>query len=383
MTLPSGSCYSVGAGGHISGGGYGMLSRLYGLTVDWLDEVEVVTVRNGRAELVRAGRESASAEERELFWAHLGGGGGNFGVISKFFFNRLPTAPGSAWLATLAWDWADLLQHEDLFAQLIRSFGRFFRDHSEPGTRFSPLFAILHLRRVAGKQIVLTVQHADEDRGPLDEFIEAIEYGIDQCRVPSVAPTASIAGHHLIQSHSQARKMPWLEITQTENTSGANQRGKYKSAYMINEFPDEQIATLWKWLTISSDAYPDNPLALLQIDSYGGTVNAVAPDATAIPQRSSIMKLQYQTYWAEAADDAPNLAWIRDFYAAMYGPSGPVPDGHDGGVMDGCYINYCDSDLENWAWLYFKDNYARLQQVKAYWDPNNVFHHAQSIRPPD
>ena len=50
----------------------------------------------------------------------------------------------------------------------------------------------------------------------------------------------------------------------------------------------------------------------------------MASDATAVPQRSSIMKLQYQTYWADRSGDEPNLDWIREFYEAMYGAGGPV-----------------------------------------------------------
>src|SRR4029077_766524 len=84
VTLPAGSCYSVGAGGHICGGGYGLLSRLHGLTGGWLHGVEVVCVNKDRkACLVRATRDSESQEEQDLFWAHTGGGGGNFGVITK------------------------------------------------------------------------------------------------------------------------------------------------------------------------------------------------------------------------------------------------------------------------------------------------------------
>jgi hypothetical protein len=61
----------------------------------------------------------------------------------------------------------------------------------------------------------------------------------------------------------------------------------------------------------------------------------------------------------------------------MYGNDGPVPDD----VVDGCYVNYCDSDLGNWSDLYYKQNYPRLQQAKATWDRNNIFNHAQSIQP--
>jgi hypothetical protein len=131
---------------------------------------------------------------------------------------------------------------------------------------------------------------------------------------------------------------------------------------------------MWQQLTEPSNP---NPSALLQIDSYGCQVNAVAPDATSVPQRSSIMKLQYQTYWTDEADDDANLEWIRSFYTAMYGESGPVPDD----TVDGCYVNYPDVDLENWQELYYKDNYPRLQQVKRTWDQLNIFNHRQSIEP--
>ncbi|MGI8405403.1 MAG: BBE domain-containing protein, partial [Thermomicrobiales bacterium] len=62
---------------------------------------------------------------------------------------------------------------------------------------------------------------------------------------------------------------------------------------------------------------------------------------------------------------------------AMYGERGPVPDK----VVDGCYVNYPDADLEDWQHLYYKDNYARLQIAKHRWDPRNIFNHRQSIEP--
>jgi FAD/FMN-containing dehydrogenase len=84
--LPSGSCYSVGLGGHICGGGYGLLSRMNGLTVDWLTGVELVVKddKDKPARTVYVSKESTGAEN-DLFWAQCGGGGGNFGVITKYY----------------------------------------------------------------------------------------------------------------------------------------------------------------------------------------------------------------------------------------------------------------------------------------------------------
>jgi hypothetical protein len=143
---------------------------------------------------------------------------------------------------------------------------------------------------------------------------------------------------------------------------------------MIGNFTTGECQTIWESLRESTFK---NTQALLQVDSYGGRINAVTPDQTAIPQRSSAMKLQYQTYWAHQNDDEANLRWIRDFYTAMYGSDGPVPDGR----LDGCYVNYPDVDLPNWETLYYKENYPKLRQVKKRWDPLNIFNHAQSIEP--
>jgi FAD/FMN-containing dehydrogenase len=377
VTLPAGSCYSVGAGGHICGGGYGLLSRRDGLTVDWLHGVEVVCVdQDRRARLVTVTKDSPTAAEQDLFWAHTGGGGGNFGVITKYLFRELPRAPSEAWLASIAWEWSDLIAHQDLFFQLLDNYGRFFERNSAPGSPYSDLFSLLHLTRQAAGQVVLTVQNAGSDRRPLDDFLAAMESGVDKARMRSVAPRVAVGWHHYIPATTSARRMPWLEATQALNGSGANQRGKYKSAYMKAAFPTAQMDAIWKWLTIENDRYPANGQALLQVDSYGCRINAVAPDATAVPQRSSILKLQYQTYWTEPEQDRANLDWIGDFYEEMYGPAGPRPDA----VVDGCYVNYCDSDLVDWQHLYYKENYPRLQKAKREWDPHDVFHHQQSVQ---
>ena len=153
-------------------------------------------------------------------------------------------------------------------------------------------------------------------------------------------------------------------------------RAKYKSAYMIEPFPEEHSEVMWEYFAKPSIVLSS---AMVGIDGYGCQINAVDPAATAVAQRSSILKLQYQAYWTDPSEDDANLEWIRSFYTALYGDQGPMPDS----TMDGCYVNYPDVDLVNWPELYYKDGYARLQRVKARWDPLDIFNYSQSIRLPD
>jgi FAD/FMN-containing dehydrogenase len=173
VTIPGGSCYSVGAGGHVCGGGYGFLSRKVGLTVDHLVAVEVVCVdAHGTASLVVARCDDVDPAKRELFWAHTGGGGGNFGIVTRYWFSAdLPPAPRDAYLSSLAWNWSDIDKAQ--FARLLRNYGTFFAEHSAPGDPYNDLFAILHLTQnaSASAQIVLTTQYVGDDPRLLDAFL--------------------------------------------------------------------------------------------------------------------------------------------------------------------------------------------------------------------
>lgn len=372
-TLPGGSCYSVGAGGHLTGGGYGLLSRLHGVTSDHLAAVELVRVNGkGEAELLTVRSDSSDPVEQDMFWAHTGGGGGNFGIVTRFWFKVVST-PEVAWLSTLAWNWKDL-RSEDEFADLIKRYGEWHAANSAPKSEFAPLFALLALKQKTAEdsQIVLTIQVAEDNRKLLEEFETAMGMNMPASTL-QVAPV----GHYGIASPSgEARSLPWLFATQALNGVGKNEYGKYKSAYMKRAFPQAQIETMWKYL--HDEPNPTAAEALVQVDSYGCQINAVPEEETAVAQRSSVMKLQYQTYWTNPEHEAANLDWIRSFYEEMYGPEGPMPDD----TMDGCFVNYPDADLKNWQHLYYKGNYPRLQKAKAACDPHNVFHHQQSIELP-
>jgi FAD/FMN-containing dehydrogenase len=371
VTIPGGSCYSVGVGGHVTGGGYGLLSRLYGLTVDYLRAVEVVTVNaRGEAEARFVELGSSDPELDTIAWAHTGGGGGNFGIVTNFVFEGLPAAPEQVLLSSLAWKWSEL-ENEKKFEGLIQRFGEFFAEHSDPGSEYAGLFSLLHLTQAtsAESQIVLTTQLVGDEVELLEEFFKAIGAGLPR-------PTAQSApvGHHSVAGPTGSwRSLQWLWATQALNGETPNLRGKYKSAYMNKPFPAAQIGAMWEYLREKPNEKAAQ--ALLQVDSYGCKVNQVEPEKTAVAQRSSILKLQFQTYWVDWEEDEANLAWIRGFYDAMYGEGGPHPDG----TMDGCFINYPDVDLEDWQYLYYKDNYQRLREAKSAADPLDVFRHAQSI----
>jgi berberine-like enzyme len=98
---------------------------------------------------------------------------------------------------------------------------------------------------------------------------------------------------------------------------------------------------------------------------------------------------EFETFWSSAADDAVNVDWLRDLYGQAFAGKGGYPVRND--RVDGCYINNPYMDITDpaynksgvgWPELYFGENYARLQHVKARWDPTDFFRHRQSVRLP-
>jgi FAD/FMN-containing dehydrogenase len=387
VVIPAGYCYSVGVGGHVSGGGFGLLGRRNGLTVDHLYAVEIVTVdSSGTAKLVVATRETADPN-RELWWAHTGGGGGNFGVITRYWFRSagsdgsdpataLPKPPAQVLLSTVSLPWSKLTQAD--FTRLVDNYGAWYEANSAPTSAYTALGSYLILNHQANgavsilTQVDATVSNA---QGLLNDFLAAVTNGVSA--TPSPLPAA--------------RTLPWLRATRMLGTSSPvltnpTLRGDHKSACMRKRFPADQIATLYKYL---NSADYTNPNANVVLHPYGGKIAAVQDSDTATAHRSTIFKVLLQTFWTDQADDAKNLAWTRGFYGALYAATGGVPVPND--VTDGCYVNYADSDISDpaynlssvaWSRLYYKDNYPRLQQVKAKWDPKNIFRHSQSVQLP-
>ena len=365
LTIPAGSCYTVGSGGHISGGGYGLLSRLHGLTVDWLSAVEIVTVdAKGKVQQRCVDR----SQDADLFRACRGAGGGNFGVITGFLCDKLPKAPKEVVSGGISFDWATL--SEQRFVDLLQKFGDYWATRGRDEDTWG-LFAILDMSHATAGGMHLGFQFCNPD---------------GTCRDLSVL-------HEFLArfpEHPKFDRRLWLDATIEDSGGGGSERAKYKSAYMKANFTTTEAKCIYKHLkrTIPGVGLRGSVLA---VDSYGGAINRPNLLAeTTSSQRDSIMKLQFQSYWNNPKEDAGHLAWMRDFYTDLYSSENvPAPYAgtpYPGPRYQGCYINYPDKDMlayPFWPQLYYGDGdlYPFLQDVKQKYDPHNIFHHAMSVRP--
>ncbi|QDY79922.1 FAD-binding oxidoreductase [Streptomyces qinzhouensis] len=380
VTVPGGYCPDVGIGGHVPGGAYGPLCRLHGLLSDHLYAVETVVVdRAGRARAVVAGREPGDPA-RDLWWAHTGGGGGTFGIATRYWFRSpgttaatpperlLPVPPATALTFSARWHWSAL--DEAAFVRLADNYGRWAERNAAPGSPAAALYAELSLehRNAGGGPFLFGQVTAD---GPAAERLLS---GLVTAVSEGTARPASIT----------SRRIPWL--TAALRGSGENAIGdlriKVKSGYLRRRFTDRQLAAVHHHLTRKDTAVYGS----VALCTYGGRINTIAPDATAAAQRDSVLKLLYLAAWSDPADDAAHLDWIRALYRDVYADTGGVPA--PGGDSDGAFINYADADLADpalntsgidWQTLYFKGNAAALRRVKARWDPLGVFRHALSV----
>ena len=216
----------------------------------------------------------------------------------------------------------------------------------------------------------MTTTRTEADR-LLDEHLAAINDGVG-----------------LAYTHDRNRKS-WLAhaLDPAPGLAGVNLEHavfKLKDALLRKRYTDRQIEVAYHHLTRT-----DHNVGLSWgMATYGGKVNTMAPDATACAQRDSILTTSVTAGWEDPEDEDITLAWVRRFYRDLFADSGGVPIPAE--VSSGASINHPDIDLADpewntsgvpWHTMYYRGNYPRLQQVKARWDPLNIFHHALSVRP--
>ncbi|MEP6986921.1 MAG: FAD-binding protein [Chloroflexota bacterium] len=380
VTVPAGISPDIGVGGHIVGGAFGYLNRQLGLAADYLYAVEVVFVdASGSAQSVIATRE-ASDPNRELWWGHTGGGGGNFGIVTRYWFRSteakgsdptelLPKAPDSALRFKATWDWEAI--GEAGFKRLLRHYGEWCEANSSADSPNAKLYSTIFFPRKSPGKIELTgvITAGNDSERLLKAHLEAINEGVGATYTLESDQTTWL----------KFALYPFPDLVDKGSVGGIF---KLKDAFLRKRLTDKQIDVVYHYLS-SSDYMVGGGFGMT---TYGGKTNTIAPDVTASAQRESIITLSCSTGWAKPEDEVPSLTWVREFYRDLFGETGgvPVPNEYSNGAL----INHPDVDLADptwntsgvpWSTIYYKNNYPRLQAVKARWDPLNIFHHALSI----
>ncbi len=329
LALQAGSCPTVGISGHILGGGHGLLARSHGLTCDSLRQLTIV---DAQARTLQAD----ATREPDLFWACRGGGGGSFGIATQFVMNVFPLAN------TLVFGVSWTLSQSDA-ARMFAAW-QAWAPHA-PSTITSIMkVGPAGTGKISMRCIGQSVGSEAELRANLQPLLQ-----LDAPSRPLTVQTLAFLDAVKHFAGTLAYESVFM---------------KAKSDYVLSPLGADAIHAMLAAVA----ALPAGAIALL-CDAYGGKIADVAADATAFPRRAGTQFcIQYYTSWQHAADTPTHLANVATVYAATR----PYMPGAS-------YVNYCDLDLPDFANAYWGQNLARLIAVKKAYDPDNLFHHAQSV----
>jgi hypothetical protein len=343
VTVPAGTCPTVGIAGLALGGGIGFAARRFGLTCDNLVEATIVTA-DGQTVVCNAN------EHADLYWACRGGGGGNFGIVTRLVFRTHPVDRVATY--TMQWPWAD--------ARRVVQAWQTFAPHAPDG-----LFCVLNLSAVGGGSPQIT--SAGQFFGSREQ-LESLIRPLVNAGTPTRVTVTS-------RTYMEAVRL-WAGCTGTVAECHLQPQGqlgrarfKGKSDYANRPLSQRGIATLVAQIESRAAGGPGSGIVLL--DSSGGAINRIGKAATAFVHRDGLFSLQYLSYWnvsAPASVVGANLNFLRRFRRAMR----PYVSGF-------AYQNYIDPELANWRHAYYGSNFSRLVAVKRRYDPRNVFRFRQSI----
>jgi FAD/FMN-containing dehydrogenase len=334
LVCPVGVVGHTGVGGLTLGGGMGRLQRHFGLTIDNLRAVELVTA-DGRS--VRA----SESEEPDLFWG-IRGAGANFGVVTAFEFDLHPFGP---------------LLHRGLQiypASAIHKVWSMLRDFAVVAP--DELVLILTIARavpeaeypesVAGQPIVIVSYNHSGD---------AASVGRDTAPLHSGPEAAA----------SSDTSQPYLEVqTSNDLAMGWGRRGYIKGAY-ANDFRPEALDALVE----HAAGGPDE--GSFAITVQGGAMGRVPDDTMAFTGRDARFEMSAITDWDDPAEDQMQSNWVRQAMAIV------EPD-----AATGRYANeISESGPEETRAIYGDSKLARLTALKRAWDPDNAFHLNHNIAP--
>jgi len=333
LATTGGIISTTGVGGLTLGGGIGYLARGHGLSLDNLVSAQVVTAE-GRSVT------ASETENEDLFWA-LRGGGGNFGVVTEFEFRLHPVAEIYG---------GPLFFEKEHAGDVLRFYREFIQDAPEefggfPAWQIAPPLPFIPEDRHGDTFLAFVACWA----GPVEEG-ESILKGLRD-----VAPVAA--------EHVGA--MPYAALNSAFDGLYPPGLQHYWKANFVTELTDEAI-----------DAHLEHGPSVPTVNStmhiypINGACQRVAGDATAFAYRDATFATVIVGAWPDPADNEANTKWVRDYYEAT------APLSEEGG-----YVNFMAGDDQERIRANYKGNYDRLVDVKRKYDPDNLFHLNQNIKP--
>jgi FAD/FMN-containing dehydrogenase len=334
LAVPSGINSTTGVAGLTLGGGFGWLSRKYGLTIDNLISVQIVTA-NG--ELLTA----SERENADLFWA-VRGGGGNFGIITSFEFKA--QAIGNEVLS-------------GLIVHPLAAAGDVLRFYREFTAKAPDELAVWFVMRKApplpflpeswhGKEILALAACYCGDQATGEKLL-----------APLRAFGQKIAD--VIQPHPYTA---WQSVLDPLLTPGMR---NYWKSHEFLDLPDRLIDVLIDFAGRLPD--PQTEIAFAQL---GGAISRVPTTNTAYSHREAKYLINVHGRWDDRAKDNQCIAWARDLFKAC----APFSTG-------AVYVNFLTQDEEDRVRLAYGANFDRLASLKKKYDPANFFRLNQNIRP--
>lgn len=335
LATPVGINSTTGVAGLTLGGGFGWISRKFGMSVDNLLSADVVTADG---ELRRA----SENENADLFWA-IRGGGGNFGVVTSFEFKLHPVGPEVL---------SGLVFHPQSAApELLPKWRRFVAEAPDELTCWVVLRQAPPLPFLA------------EDVHGTDVLIFAACYVGDMAEGERALAPLRGYGKPIADVIAPHPFVGWQTAFDPLLTPGAR---NYWKSHDFTDIGEAAAGTILEY----AGRLP-SPECEIFIGHLGAAVNRVAVDATAYPHRDSEFILNVHTRWQDAAQDEQCVQWARDFFKATE----PYATG-------GVYVNFLtEEETGRVASGAYGPNYARLAAIKAKYDPANMFRMNQNIRP--
>ena len=328
LAVTGGVVSSTGIAGLTLGGGIGWLMGKYGLALDNLRSVELVTA-DGR--VLRASKDG----EADLFWA-VRGGGGNFGVATSFEYQLHPVGPTiTGGLAAHPFDRA-------------RDVLRFFRDFTASlPDEFMVVAGLIHAPDGSGTKLAAMVT----------------------CHCGSLA-AGETAVRPLKQFGSPVMDaigpVPYCQLNGMLDAAYPKGALNYWKSSFLAQMSDDAIDTM-----IECFARCPTPMGQLLLEHFHGAVTRVGVSDTAFPHRAAGYNLVVLSEWMASADTDRCIAWARETYATM-----------EPFVASARYVNYLgDDETGDATAAAYGPNYPRLQELKKKYDPSNFFHMNQNIRP--